>query len=212
MNSSPESFVTIAFPSLGSATAVPGADRDAERARQRGHAAGFADGTRKAEARMTARIAEIEADAATRAARAAEQTAAAVTALNAATVALENLILPVATDVDDTLIGAAMDLAEAVLGRELADSGVALQSALDRVRTHPDAATAVSIRLNPADLASLEPSAIAAVGIRLIADPRLLPGDAMADLAVGFIDARIGAALARVRHELADSLHEGSVV
>jgi len=55
------------------------------------------------------------------------------------------------------------------------------------------------VRLNPSDLAALDPSTIEAAGVALAADPSLARGDAVTEFSNGFLDARISTALARAR-------------
>ena len=55
------------------------------------------------------------------------------------------------------------------------------------------------VRLHPDDLALVDGVAAEHPSLRFVADPGLERGDAVADLTDGSVDARIGAALDRVR-------------
>ena len=60
----------------------------------------------------------------------------------------------------------------------------------------------VAVRLHPEDLRALGPDPELPEGARLVADPSLSRGDAVADLPDGWLDARIGTALERARTAL----------
>jgi len=53
--------------------------------------------------------------------------------------------------------------------------------------------------MNPADLATLGPDVLAAAGVTFTPDATLARGDAMTQFPDGYLDARIGSALARVK-------------
>ncbi|AEE44813.1 FliH/SctL family protein [Cellulomonas fimi] len=177
--------------------------------RAEGFAAGYAAGAREA-----ARVAQEEAArarAAQEARRAAAQDALdrALAVLATAAAAAAARTVPVVHDVEARLHEAALDLATAVLGVELADHGLGARAALARVLAHVDGTEPVTVRLHPADLAALPAAADATGvaptvpdGVTLVADPTLAPGDAVADLPDGFLDARLDGAVARARAAL----------
>jgi flagellar assembly protein FliH len=59
--------------------------------------------------------------------------------------------------------------------------------------------------LNPGDLALIDPEVRARSGVALVADASLQPGDAIADMPNGYLDARIGTALSRAKATLLGS-------
>ncbi|WP_062305290.1 FliH/SctL family protein [Demequina subtropica] len=175
------------------------------------HASGFAAGW-AAGARAAAEAAQRERDAerADHERREAARDAAlcdALLALGAASRAWHERALPVLADAEESLNGAAMELAEAILGHELADGPVAARSVLARAASLPTGIDATVMRLHPETLAEVRRLADAgeatlADGIALAGDPRLAPGDVIVEHADGALDARIGAGLARARAAL----------
>jgi len=193
---SPEpTFATLAFPSLRT-------EQQAEldlRARASGHAAGYAEGLRAAnvELEQLRERLQAELDATIRHGQARLDRALEV--LEAASAALAARALPVVADAQDALARNALDLAEALLGIELASGDTSARAALTRALSTADAPLVTTVRLNPTDLAVLDEATIAAAGVPLVADPALARGDAIADLPIGYLDARISAATARAR-------------
>lgn len=203
-------FSALVFPTLADA-ATPGG-RGEERARlerqwqARGHAAGYTEGLRAAAVAVDARVAALEAEHAELMRAAAQQRDRTLEVLHAAVRALETRTVPVLHDVEDTLLGAAIDLAEAIIGHALADEAAAVRSALGRtvgVASAGSAPLGHTVRLNPHDLAVLDPSTVAAAGVTLVADASLSRGDAVSEFPDGYLDARIGSALQRARAVLA---------
>jgi len=186
-------------PLVDPATDEAGSAQAREHARAVGFAAGFAAGAREA-----VRVADIEADLTRSAAARSEQARAGeharlVAALVGATRSLSAREAPVLARAQSALNAAAVELAEAVLGVELSDGPTSARAALARALSGEPAGE-VAVRLNPQDLALL---GAGPAGVRMVADPTLAPGDAMAEHADGVLDARIGAALARARAVLA---------
>ena len=93
-----------------------------------------------------------------------------------------------------------------MIGHELSDVPGSARAALARATGTPEADAIVAVRMHPDAIATLDAAAIesvgASAGIRLVADPALGRGDAVAELPVGIIDARIASALARATAEL----------
>lgn len=193
-------FSTLRFPSLRDRAQ----DDLQARARVHGHAAGYAAGLKSAEADLALRRQQLEAQARAAAVDAAARTDAALAALRAAVRALDARLAPTVEEAEATLAEAAVDLAEAVLGRELAAGVDSAESALRRALSHPEAREVVAVRLSPTDLAALPDDVRAAAGVPLQADASLSPGDAVAQLPDGYLDARIGAALERARAVLGE--------
>lgn len=191
-------FASLAFPSLRDR----GRESVEARARVSGHAAGYAAGLKAAAIELAQRTAALEAEAQRVASENARRIDAAQAALEAATRALDARLAPVLVQAQDALAAASVDIAEAILGRELTATTDSALSALKRALDHAEADAVVTVRMNPADLAALDDDARAAVGVELHADATLSAGDAVAELPDGYLDARIGAALDRVRAAL----------
>ena len=204
-------FAPVTFPQLGDE--APGLAA----ARARAAAEGYAAGLRRAAAenRVAAAAAERAAAAAEQADR--ERMRAALDALGAAVVSLDSRLAPVLAEADSALAEAAVRLAEAVLAREVAEGHADGADALRRILSAVPSGRVVTVRLNPDDLRTLErtstgPGPDAAdrpaelpPDVRLRADPALAPGDAVAELRQGWLDARIGTAVARAADLLTGS-------
>jgi flagellar assembly protein FliH len=175
-------------------------------ARATGYAEGWAQGQR--EAKVAAQAAEAEARAATAEFERgrAESLDRALAAVLAAADRLSQQAVPVAAELTDQVLHAAVELAEALVGRALADSTEPGLDALRRVLAMAPETGTVTVRLHPDDLATLgAPDGEYTVGGRtvlLVPDPTLSPGDAIADQGTTTIDARLAEAIARVRAEL----------
>ncbi len=127
----------------------------------------------------------------------------AITALYDAAAAFDRRTAPSTEQVEQLILDTAFRIAEAVVGVSLADDELRGRAALHRALAAAPQNTPVTVRMNPHDLAVL-----AAAGIEhdkcvdLVPDRTLAPGDALAISAATRIDARIGAALDRVRRQL----------
>ena len=201
-------FSALVFPTLADAGAPDGRSEDRARLERqwqaRGHAAGYTEGLRAASAAVDARVAGLEAEHAELMRAAGQQRDRTLDVLSAAVRALETRTVPVLHDVEDTLLAAAIDLAEAIIGHALADEATAVRSALGR--TNADGAAGSpghTVRLNPHDLAALDAATVAGAGVALVADASLSRGDAVSEFPDGYLDARIGSALQRARAALA---------
>ncbi|WP_193311470.1 FliH/SctL family protein [Georgenia satyanarayanai] len=173
-----------------------------------GYTAGWSAGARAAAQdaeEQRRRAAEELADLAQQAATAAQE---ALGVLAQAAEAARRRSAPVLSEAQDALTRAAVDLAETVLGAELRDGEASAQSALRRALSVRDEGL-VRVRLNPEDLAhvtatlsSLPGELHVPAGVELVADHDLGRGDAVSELEEGYLDARVGAALSRVRDAL----------
>ena len=95
---------------------------------------------------------------------------------------------------------AAFAIAEAIVGRELALSRSPGQDAVARALALAPEADEVVVRLHPADAEHLlVDGAPTWDGVRLLADPNIARGDCVAQVGWTRIDARVDAALDRVR-------------
>ncbi|WP_129339912.1 FliH/SctL family protein, partial [Cellulomonas endophytica] len=134
------------------------------------------------------------------------QLAAALATLARAARAAQGAAVPVLDEVEDALLGGAVELARAVLGRELQDAEHSARAALARVLEHPRRPRALTVRLHPRDLAALAAAGgVPADGdVVLVADPRLAPGDAVGEHPDGLLDACLAGTLARAAEALRD--------
>ncbi|MGO4690017.1 FliH/SctL family protein [Glaciibacter sp. 2TAF33] len=199
---SSDTFIALDIPRLGTNSSR----RIEEQAQARGHAAGYTDGLRAAQAEHAVRVAQYEAERAEAARVAAERVDRAVSLLSAAARALEQRTLPLLADAHGALAAAAADLAESILGVELADHERGARAAVDRALAGVDTRLVHSVRLNPDDLALLDDVWLRGDGLRhdgsiggvtFSADPELQRGDAVTEFADGYLDARIETALER---------------
>jgi flagellar assembly protein FliH len=166
-----------------------------EAASRRGYAAGYAIGARAAR-EEAALLAEQEER---RTAEHAERTGRARRLLDAAVRSLTERTVPVVAEAQAATVAGALDLAEAIVGVQLGDREHAARAALARATSHAHGAT-VAVRLHPDDMGLLAGSG--AADVTLVPDVTLLPGDAVAELEHGFLDARVRTAVERARDAL----------
>jgi len=162
---------------------------------------GFEDGYRAGMA---------EGLAAGRAAMAAES-AAAVARLEAVVIALADAAADLRrrqalelTGLEDALARAAVDLASAIIGRELQVAESPGADAMARALALVPAGSTAVARLHPADAARLDDATtgVAAGTVTVIADPAIEPGGCILEVGDSRIDAQLGPALDRVRAAL----------
>jgi flagellar assembly protein FliH len=188
------------------------ADEVLQAARSAGYAAGWAQGQQAA--REASEAMRQEAERVTRAHRAARAEALdrALAAVAGAADALERRAVTAAGEVEELILASAVDLAEALLGRELSDPTVRGLDAVRRALSLTPSGVDVTVRLHPEDHDTLTGALDAADGgrytiegraVRLVADGALAAGDATAEYATTTVDASLGAAMARVREVLA---------
>lgn len=182
-------FASMMFPQLRAAQPDPHAQAS-------GHAAGYAAGRREAEleAAAAAELAQAEADAARRLAD--EQLRSAVAALAAAADGFRARTMPLFDTLDAALLAAAVEIAEAMLQRELEDREGSALDAVRRALAGVGEEPVRRIRMNPADVAR---AGAVTSALEVIADSDIAPGDAVAELEHGMLDARLTNAVARVR-------------
>jgi flagellar assembly protein FliH len=176
-------------------------------ARTAGFSAGWAAGARAAADVAMAERTRLQAEHEAREAQRDEAIATALNALGSAVGQWNHKTLPVLDEARRTLYSAALDLASAILQREIEPGSSSARTLLDRALTLPIEATPSVLRLHPDDLLHVNlliESGQAAVpaGLRLVGDSRLSPGDAITEHEDGALDARIGTALARAREVL----------
>jgi flagellar assembly protein FliH len=210
-------FERVAFPVVADA----GLQARVASAEVRGHAAGYAAGLRAAHAVTEALRAELEAAPVARLERLESETARRLAALSAAADALLARAVPVLESAEQSVVDAAMELAEAAVGYAIrasrpgsgaesgADSGAVTglearpasgaEATVRRALALVDHTVAIAVRLSPADAAAV---ARLDLPVPVRADAALRDGDAVVDLPDGVLDARIGAALARAKAAL----------
>lgn len=172
-----------------------------------GYAAGWASGVRAA--RLVA-DAEAHVAAAARERAAATQRAEldrALSTLAGAAHSLEQRAVPAAEQLEQLIVASAFSIAEALIGHALGDDTTRGHAAITRALALAPSGEDVTVALHPADLAALGADAAPLQRdgrtVRLVADPTLAPGDAVATCAATTIDARVATGLARVRDALA---------
>jgi flagellar assembly protein FliH len=171
-----------------------------ERARVSGHSAGFVAGRREAAELAARELAEQRAAAQLALQDDLEALRSAVAAANAAAARLRAESVPLLATLDASVLAAAVELAEAILARELSD---APEAALGRIRRALERAGADdpvrAVRLSPRDAELL---AAEGLDLPIEADPALRPGDSLVLLADGLLDDRVSSALDRARTAL----------
>ncbi|CAN7448238.1 FliH/SctL family protein [Microbacterium sp. LjRoot45] len=196
----PIPFVRREIPRLTPA----GSDRERERARTQGHALGYAEGLRIAAAEA-AEAAE-RADAERRSARETDAAAAAEAraGLEKAAASLRDRLDMIAGLAEEKIWTLALDVAEAILARELSHPVHAARVAVSRAeRAVGESADAVVV-LSADDLATLERLGEVPEGVAIESSPALASGDAVVRVSDGDIDLRVAEALARARAALAE--------
>lgn len=104
-------------------------------------------------------------------------------------------------DMKAALMEAALELAEALLGAELSDEPTRAKSALKRALSMNDPKDIVKVNMNPQDVATLTNLGVDCP-VQLVPDAELDPGDAVAYMPEGLLDARLTSALRRAREAL----------
>ncbi|WP_432493385.1 FliH/SctL family protein [Kineococcus gypseus] len=217
----PRPFTGLQLPRSAADEAALRAER--ESARTAGWAAGWAAGMRRAaeEAaaeRLAARHAAQEAARAAETARAAAL-ARAESALAAAAAALRAEREPAVAALADTVLELALDLAGAVLDREVSLMASPVGEAVQRALRPLDARLPVTVRVHPDDLLALtgdgRPGGAGTVGdlkgadgaadagrVSFLPDPTVTPGDAIARQGDTDVDAGLRASVARALEAL----------
>ena len=105
---------------------------------------------------------------------------------------------------EDALAWAAVDLASAIIGRELEVSASPGADALARALALVQAGSTAVARLHPSDVAALEeaPLGHAPGALTILSDPAVEPGGCILEVGDSRIDAQLGPALDRVRAAL----------
>jgi flagellar assembly protein FliH len=108
------------------------------------------------------------------------------------------------TDIEDEVVRVAMQIAEVIVGHDLAEPDGRGRDAIARALSLAPAHGEITARLHPADIAVLGDAATLAPGraLAIVPDPSLTPGDCVLDVASCRIDARVSAAIERAREVL----------
>jgi len=191
-------FSRVNFPSLskGAPTAQD------VKSRASGHSAGYAAGLRAAADEIAAEEARREAQLAEALAEGEARVNTAVAILTAASEALERRTLPVLAEAQDAIAATSIELAEAILARELSDSETSAASALHRALAEIELDLVQVVRLHPEDLKFLDWQGKLTSGVTFEADATLARGDAVTEFEEGYLDARVASAMARARRAI----------
>jgi flagellar assembly protein FliH len=172
-------------------------------ARAQGYAVGWAEGQCAGSERARAMAEDAAREHAAERARQTAEHEQAVAALRAAATRLEDTVAEVCAAVQAQAVDTALQVAEAVLGRELAVAADPGADAIRRALALLPAGGTVTVRLHPQDRSTVDVTEFAAHAVRLVDDPGLSRGDAVAESDTAVVDATVAAALARVREVLA---------
>lgn len=178
---------------------------EADRARTRGYAEGFAEGRRIALAQAQVEQAEQARRLQETQVAFAERAQAALDALRAARSSLDQRVVDVAGLDADRIESLAVELAAVIVGAELSDparsAGHALRRAMDEMPV--GRWTRVSVSVRDADTLRADAAAMATIGdVPLESSEAVDDGGAIVEVDDGAVDARVGAAFARVRAAL----------
>lgn len=172
-----------------------------------GYAAGWAAGARAAATAGAAQHERDRLDHERREAGRDAQVSATLTALNAAITHWRNAAAPVLTEAETTLHRASLELAEAVLAREVRPGPLSAAVLLERALALPSSTQPTVLHLSTVDLPHVQRllergEAALPTGVSLVADAGLTAGESITEHSTGILDARIGEALARARAAL----------
>lgn len=175
-----------------------------------GYAAGWAAGARAAAEEGAAQRDRERAEHDQREAQADQQLRRTLAALTAAIEHWQSLSAPVLADAESTLHRAALELAEAVLTREVRPGPDSATALLAKALSLPHDTQPTVLRLSDQDLPHVERliasgGAVLPAGLSVVADPHLGPGDSITEHSTGMLDARIGQALERARAALEEA-------
>ena len=195
---STEAFSRLVYTALGAADE----DQLSAQVEARGHAAGYAAGLRAAneDTELLRRTLREQYEDEMR--RGQERLNRSLAALNAAVFSLEGRTVALITDMQDVLAAAAIELAEALLQRELSDGDASARSALARALEGVDTDLVQRVRMHPVDLASLDEDTLRRARVDFVGDPGLQRGDAVTEFPDGYLDASLSAAISRARAAL----------
>ena len=178
------------------------AERSHHAARAQGFAAGWAEGQRASLARSNAARDEQTLQVAEANRRAVARQEAAASALAAAAARCEETTRALHADLTDRAVDLALEIAAAILGREVELAVDPAADALRRALVPVALDVPLVVRLHPDDLAALDPTVLGDRPATVVPDARVAPGDAVVETEDGWIDSDVAGALARVRKVL----------
>jgi flagellar assembly protein FliH len=195
----------------GAAPATELTDRVRAQARATGYAEGWGEGRRAAQVAAQAVAQQHAASARVADLARAAAFERAVAGVVGAVTAMERRVVPDIAALEDRVLGAAWQIAEALLGRELAAATEPGRDALCRAMSLVPADGPVTVLLNPDDYLILTGTATPEYeytheGRRVLLRPTpgLRTGDAVAECAATTVDARLASAVERVRKALGE--------
>ncbi|MBD7957437.1 hypothetical protein H9651_07280 [Microbacterium sp. Sa4CUA7] len=192
-------FTRIEIPRLSG----PADDAERERASRRGHAMGYAEGMRLAREEAEREAERVAQQRRIAAADAVAATTAALDVLDRAVTALAERTGALAQIAEERVLALAVELAETILERDLADPVRAALTAHARAERAVDSTDAVIVLSEP-DLATLDGLGERPGAIPFESSSELTPGDAVVRVPDGEVDLRVDAALRRARAALAE--------
>lgn len=175
-----------------------------------GYAVGYAAGARAASQAAATQAKRNQADHERREAARDLEVAQAIQALAGAVSQWRGMAAPVLAESEELVHQGAIEVAQAIVGRELTPGPDTAVDVLQRALSVPVGVTPTAIRVSPADLPHIErvladDKAALPDGVTLSVDPSLKPGDAVTEHPHGVLDARIDAAISRARAALEES-------
>ncbi|GAB1694688.1 FliH/SctL family protein [Krasilnikovia sp. M28-CT-15] len=187
---------------------TPPVQRAKEEARAAGYAEGWAEGKREAAIEAETILEQSRVLAKAHAEWREAVLDQAVIAMGEAADRLDARQAVALDEIREEIIAQAFTLAEAIIGRSLADPEGRAVDALRRAMAAAPDRGAVAVRLHPDDYRNLVGEATDADynyegrPVRLRPDPGLNPGDAVAEVGATTVDASIAAAVQRAREAL----------
>lgn len=178
------------------------AERAHDTARAQGFAAGWADGLRASLVRTAAARDEQAQVFEQEHLRALAELETAAGALAVAARHCQEATRTLRAELSDRALDLALEIAEMVLGREVALAADPAGDALRRALTTIPGDVPLVVRLHPDDLGALGDTVLAGRPATVVTDPGLSRGDAVVETEDGFVEADLAGALARVREVL----------
>ena len=179
------------------------AERTRTAAQAQGYAVGWAAGCRTAMAQATAAADEKIQRHDEELLLLKNDQQQAMSALVDLTARLEAAFNEARAGLEERAAALAIEIAEAVLGREIQLSKDPGADAVRRALDLTPATAVITVRMHPADRAALDTSGLDFHSVRLVDDPTLRRGDAIAETEDSVVEATLTAALDRVRRVLA---------
>lgn len=194
---------TAAFQLAGATNQSKGNDKSSQAfGYAKGFSSGWAAGQKRANREAAAERAIISEDARLAEEARTEAYVDTMDEIQAMADAIESRDALVIDEMKTALMEAALTLAEALLGAELSDRETGAKAALKRALSMNDPKEIVKVNMNPQDVETLNSLGVECP-VKLVPDPELDPGDAVAYMPEGLLDARLSSAVQRAREALA---------